>query len=148
MSEMIEQLKNNKVCFGELSAEEKEVFNKVGPENCLLRHHAKWMALRSKAKFYHHFTYKIRSDYQPDQEYVDLEIVENDGWLGADSSELPNSPFQANEFVHLHCLLSMPGFVGFWEYDEVIVEKMVLLSSVAIRRKYHTVYARIEKNNG
>ena len=62
-------------------------------------------------------------NYQPESEYLDLEVVrhaegtvEQTWWLGvwADKrAELPHA------FTHLHCLPSLPNFEGFWhDYDK------------------------------
>ena len=143
---MIEQLKHNKACFGELSTEEQEVFKKVGSENCLVRHQIIWRALPSDAKFYHNFTYRIRSDYQPEPEYIDLEVIENFGWLGVESAELPEPSCQ---FTHIQRLPSLPGFVCFWWEDEKERRETRIIGEVANQRRHEKkVYARIEKNIG
>ena len=68
MKELIEKLKDNKVVFGLLSAEETESFEKVGTKNCdyYLEHNddtPKWNACHFDPIFNDGTTYRIKKDY-------------------------------------------------------------------------------------
>ena len=150
MKELIEKLKKNKTVFGLMSSEERECFKKVGKKNCLCFHGGQWGGPNnSNDCFNYQFTYAIKPDYQPEPEFVDLEIVrhaegtvEQTWWLGvwADKrAELPHA------FTHLHCLPSLPNFEGFWhDYDKKMGRRYFCNITEAAPKisEGHKVYAR------
>ena len=152
----IERLKNKNYvrAFGLMSKEEQEVLEKAGGSNCLVFDGKYWFSMNhysTDKKFHTDRTYAIISDYQPEPEYVDLEIVKHTEvsnepfwWLGvwknADGKRYDFLPF---EFTHLHCLPSLPGFVGFTEEDMLgclVIEKVASKISEG-----KTVFARFRK---
>jgi len=115
MNEMIEKLKKNEKPFGLLSPEEQECFEKVGCKNCLYYDSGKKWHERTVNPFFDVSTYRIKPDYKPKPEFVDLEIIIVGGWLGV---QIPGPGFPIELpyiFTHLHCLPSLQGFQCFWE---------------------------------
>jgi hypothetical protein len=113
---VIEKLKDKKYvrAFGLMSPEEQELLRKANTSNCLFYNPGgNWLTIRCDMDFDRDRTYAIKPDYQPEPEYVDLEIVEGkDGFLGVYNKEpIPMTNFP---FVHIHCLLSLPNFKGFY----------------------------------
>ena len=121
MNELIEKLKDKKFvrAFGlmeEILPGSQECFKKVGKKNCIGYLAEGWIdaAPYQYKRFSQGTTYAIKLDYkpEPEYEYVDVEIVEfeqhSGKWLGVPSEFLPY------QFTHLHCLPSLPNFVGFW----------------------------------
>ena len=145
--DLINQLKNNEKALGLLSIEEKACFEKVGKENCLCYSESGWQEV-GIGTFLKSMIYAIKSDYQPEPEYVGLEIVkcEQDSgeWLGVHSDGFSFLPYQ---FTHLHCLPSLPSFVGFY-YERAggITPGSIFATSVAKKiRQGETVCARFER---
>ena len=150
MNNMIEKLKKNEKQFVLLSPEE-QAFLKSLPENTieflLDANYVKWELLISPG-FTPMSTYRIKSDYQPKPEYVDLEIValkcSNFGrhveWLGVLSVSADFLPF---DFTHLHCLPSLPNFDCFWiEDDDKKVVHIAIHHVASYIREGKKVYAR------
>lgn len=119
-NELIESLKNNSVThiiFADMTKEEQE---------CLRNHNAycQWLMtnlswqdkLANDSSFCNTDIYRIKPDYQPEPEYVDIQVVRCEQWLGVSKSglPLPMGFILPHEFTHLHCLPSLPGFRGFW----------------------------------
>ena len=130
MNEMIEKLKDKDYvrAFGRMKPEEQECFKKVGAINCLFyNYHGKWEVLtEDKANFMNCNTYAIKPEYQPEPEFVDLEIVEikdtNDiNWLVVVKKDGRHG-FLPYILTHLHCLSSLPGFAGFYLKDSKEVQ--------------------------
>ena len=121
--ELIERLKDKKYvrAFGLMKNEERECFRKVGYDNCL-RYVAKdsWTKSSTHDLFSNITTYAIKPDYQPEPEYVDLEITEEKGLLGVRAGF--HCVTLIYEFTHLHCLPSLPNFEGFYLKDSADVE--------------------------
>ena len=95
--------------------------------------------------------FRIKPDYQPEQEFVDLEIVkhsqvtvEQNWWLGVwKYSDLEEHKFLPHFFTHLHILPSLPNFEGFKEEH---VEGTLAIERIA--RYIHEgkkVFARFRK---
>ena len=139
MNELIEKLKKNEKPFGLLDPEEQKYLKKVGINNCRIFFiQNEWsMAGGSFIAFY---TYAIKPDYQPEPEFVDLEIRSDstNDWLGVPDCG-GNYDWLPYHFTHLHCLPSLPNFVGF-HYDE---ETTVRFEDVAnLIDKKDTVFVR------
>ncbi len=115
MKELIEKLKDKNYvrAFGLMSKEEQEVYRKVGRYNCIFFNGDNSTWENYGQVFFNGTTYAIKPDYQPEPEYVDLEIVEENGWLGIAAIGYEN--LVTYPFTHLHCLPSLPNFHCFWK---------------------------------
>jgi len=142
--ELITQLKNNPehVIFGDMSQDIQQCLRDVGRENreCLEADYIRvWWARDKSDYLLYNNIYRIKPDYQPKPEYVDLPVVSDmQKWLGV---KIPNRfPYP---FVHLHCLPSLPYFVAFrTEHD-----KCVQLGDVAtLLAGGHEVFARFRRD--
>jgi len=139
--EMIEKLKDKDIAqaFGLLELREQEVMFKVGWKNRIVLTANGWrddsdkIANRERS----HLTFAIKPDYQPEPEFVDLEIVRDcrdstDSWLGVWRK---GHQFLPHAFTHLHCLPSLPNFNKFWFTDDLTgKECKVLYSDVSNAR--------------
>jgi hypothetical protein len=102
--ELVEKLKNKDYVreFGRMSEEERELYKKVGARNCV-----RYSSVLSICGWYdafdfcERFSYAIKSDYQPEPEYEDVEIV-NTGRLGIYTPK--------GRWTNLHEIPSMPNF--------------------------------------
>jgi len=145
--ELIEKLKHNEKPFGLLSEEEQECLKKVGYKNCQIFDEEGWKDKKG-SKFYSSSTYRIKPDYNPEPEYIEYEIQKKDSWLGiytgyAIGESVINIP---HNFLHLHCIPSMPNFEGFFAKDEKLsTEHFIHVDGVARSIKDHKVFARFEK---
>ena len=130
MNELIEKLKKNKVAFGLLSPEEQECLKKVGKENCLVYCPSNiWQ--QSNYGFNNTATYVIKPDYQPNPEFVDLEITLVANLLGT---------YDKGIFCPLYKLPSLSNFECFWKNH---CHEVIYLDMVAkIIARGHKVYAR------
>ena len=155
MKELIEKLKDKTYvrAFGLMSPEEQECFKKVKQKNCLIFcTDCSWdETLDIEADYVNIYTYAIKPDYQPEPEFVDLEVVrhaegtvEQTWWLGvwADKrAELPHA------FTHLHCLPSLPNFECFWNKIPSPVDSENTFYCLGLvtkmRNAGHKVYARL-----
>jgi hypothetical protein len=121
---VIEKLKDKNFvrAFGLMSPKEQEYLREVGKENLLVLYGIPnknggvyWKKSEHNPDVYPALTYAIKPGYKPGPEPVpvDLEIVEGkDGFLGVYNKEpIPMTNFP---FVHIHCLLSLPNFKGFY----------------------------------
>jgi hypothetical protein len=138
MNDLINRLKVNENphrIFADMSEEEQECLKKVGPLNCKFltceyktNSNLNWNELGCSSHFLPVGIYRIKPDYQPEPEYVDLPIEEKtdfDGqWLGVRRIPGMNLPIA---FTFLHMLPSLPGFVGF----QTQADNCVRLSDVA-----------------
>ena len=137
--EQIEKLKNNEKPFGLLTPEEQECFRKVSKGNCLYVSDMmkKWYQAPLAGEFCYGCTYRIKPDYQPEPEFVDLEIIllKKRGKLGCSID---------NYWHDLHELPSLPNFVGFKrDYDKGC---FLYLSNVArVVSENKKVFARFRK---
>jgi hypothetical protein len=116
---LIEKLKDKDYvrAFGLMTLEEQKCFEKTGKENCLYYSGYNGWRLIGGVKFYKEYTYAIKSDYQPEPEFVKIRIYKsNDDFLGIYKEnayiQLPHN------FVHLHCIPSMPNFDHFEREDK------------------------------
>lgn len=90
----------------------QECYRKVGKENCLFYTGNDWEQLKG-VDFYNE-TYAIKPDYKPEPEFLDLEIIEQAGWLGVSRHDkVSHQPF-----TYIHCLPSLPNFVEFYVIAE------------------------------
>ena len=125
MKELIEKLKDKTYvrAFGLMSPEEQECFKKVKQKNCLIFcTDCSWdETLDIEADYVNIYTYAIKPDYQPEPEFVDLEITKCTDSSGVNKLGcwLHDSGLELTGFMHLHCLPSLPNFEGFWhDYDK------------------------------
>ena len=114
MNELIEKLKDNTTPYGLCSNEERATFESVGANNCRVYNFNGWgNSLNTPHKFSCQLAYQIKSDYQPEPEYADLEITtdckEGIG-LGVHSCFQCQLP---RRWMAIHELPSLPGFRGF-----------------------------------
>ena len=147
MNKLIKKLKDKNYVrvFGLMSPEEQECFRKANNDNAVIMYvstegnKAEWHS--GKCKFdCPDYTYAIKPDYQPEPEFVDLEIRSDstNDWLGVPDCG-GNYDWLPYHFTHLHCLPSLPNFVGF-HYDE---ETTVRFEDVAnLIDKKDTVFVR------
>jgi len=140
--DLIEKLKKNEMPFGLLTKEEQKCLKEVGKEYCQYFDGSKWNS-RGGTLFILDATYRIKPDYQPEPEYIDIEITEEDGWLGIDCKRLYKQELQY-PFLHLHCVPSMPNFANFWRgNDKEIYVHFQDISQLINQGR--TVYARFRK---
>jgi len=148
MNKLIKKLKDKNYvrAFGLMSPEEQECFRKANNDNAVIMYvstegnKAEWHS--GKCKFdCPDYTYAIKPDYRPEPEFVDLEIVQNtdraDKWLGVHGALLASY-----DFVDLHCLPSLPKFVGF-HYDKETTARLEDVANLMDLKE--TVYARLRK---
>ena len=102
------------------------------------------MGLVECCHYYYFLTEKGKEaykNYRPEPEFVDLEIVQNtdraDKWLGVHGALLASY-----DFVDLHCLPSLPKFVGF-HYDKETTARLEDVANLMDLKE--TVYARLRK---
>lgn len=122
---LIEQLKDPKLAqsFGvyeKYFPEKAEIIKKAYPKGCryFSSFSREWNDVPRGENPTQSDTYILKLDYQPEPEYVDLEIDLHEGWYGVWSpckdDESITLPFR---FTHLHCLPSLPGFFCFWQEE-------------------------------
>lgn len=119
---LIEQLKKDDVpalCF--LSSEAREFLFKERKRGnvltlCACGCEAQWV--RADEELSAHKVYRLKPDYKPEPEYVDLEIGFEGGFCGFYGACSDKGILLPFAFTHLHCLPSLPGFVGFF-YDDL-----------------------------
>lgn len=78
--EMIKKLKKNEKVFSRLSKKDRELFKKVGTENCVRwsSHDGDWKLVLND--FVSDFVYRIHEDYQPDPDMIHIQRL-CDIWL-------------------------------------------------------------------
>lgn len=142
MNELIEKLKDKNYvrAFGLMSEEEREVYWKVGKENCLIFTAFGWKQFNEEISWTS--TYAIKPDYEPEPEYVDYEVTAGaDTWLGSQTL--------SGNWMRLHKLPSLPDFDGFYEEVNDLKEglKMELDIELAARKHYEgkKVFARFRR---
>ena len=116
MNELIEKLKDKNYvrAFGLMSPEEQGLYRKVKSQNCIRFWIDRWTQAEGSS-FNPSLTYTIKPDYSPEPEFVDLEIVTNDKWLGVwKKTEAAKYAFLPFQFTPLNCLPGLPNFAGFW----------------------------------
>ena len=129
MKDIIKKLKDKTYVrpFGLMAPEEQECFRKVKRYNCVcFAESIVWISC-SGGIFANVETYAIKPkpDYQPESEFVDLEIAEHAQgivqiwWLGVWKDKHEFLPY---DFTHLHYLPSLPKFEGFYLKDSDSVE--------------------------
>ena len=154
MNKLIEKLKDNEAhkIFADMSNEEQQVLWSLMATNALqhLTEDMNWCQKSKESKLFNLSIYRIKPDYQPEPEFVDLEVVrhaegtvEQTWWLGvwADKrAELPHA------FTHLHCLVSLPNFECFWNKIPSPVDSENTFYCLGLvtkmRNAGHKVYAR------
>jgi len=149
--ELIEKLKIKYYvrAFGLMLPEEQECFREVGKGNCLWYYSNSWSGnSMSDNCFSNHMTYAIRPKYQPEPEFVDLEIIQQGNWLGITRPWAEDYSRFPSDFNNLHCLPSLPNFEGFYMPDPVAKDGHEYLFIGTVARniaKGKTVYARFRK---
>ena len=149
MNEIIERLKRNKTAFGLLSPEEQECFRKAGRDNCMIYDVGpKWVSA-VKANIENEYfdptsTYAIKPDYQPEPEYIDLEIEEHESgmWLGvySDHHGMPH------HFTHVRYLPDLSNFECFWYKFQGGKVEFYTNGKVAKLRREGKVFARLRED--
>ena len=153
MNKIIEKLKDMKHvrAFYMMPLEEQEVLLKAGWENRIVLAADGWrndcdkIPGRSRC----HLTYAIKPDYQPEPEFVDLEIKVYDGKLvvewGQHAPIYPSSGI-CPDFTVINCLPSLPNFHCFWhEFQGGKVEFYTDGKVSKLRDEGKIVYARFRK---
>ena len=153
MNELIEKLKDKNYvrAFGLMTPGEQKLLRKANTSNCLFYNPGgNWLTIRCDMDFDRDRTYAIKPDYQPEPEYVDLEIEleeckdehgELRRFLGVWNT--PKSFFLPYQFTHLHCLPSLPNFDGIWFRGENSQEVWIAFQETSSRvYEGMTVYAR------
>ena len=149
MNKLIEKLKDKNYvrAFGLMTPDEQECFKKVGKENCPRYNGTSWIV--TNCYFTNDSTYCIKPDYQPEFEFVDLEIKEeNAGYLFVKyDNKLPYCFSHNNNILPIHCLPSLPKFEYFWyETDTTTRFSFTDDGRVAtLRSEGKTVYAKFRK---
>ena len=155
MNDLIEKLKDKKYVrvFGLMTPKEREYLREVGKENLLVLYglphengSVYWKENEHNPDNYPALTYAINPDYQPEPEFVDLEIFALDGWLMVQRDS--NCEFLPYLQTHLHCLPSLPNFEGFYMPDPVITDGHEYLFIGTVARniaKGKKVFARFRK---
>jgi len=147
--ELIEKLKIKYYvrAFGLMLPEEQECFKEVGKGNCLWYYSNSWSGnSMSDNCFSNHMTYAIKPDYQPEPEFVDLEITRQGNWLGITRPWAEDYSRFPSDFNNLHCLPSLPNFEFFFYWKETGIRE-IFFDDVAtrIRKDKEKVYARFRK---
>jgi len=109
---IIERLKDKDYvrAFGLMSEEEQQTYYQAKTENCLRFSGSvtgKWV---QASIFCIESTFAIKPDYQPQPEYVDLEIKEYEDALGVWEDEEGMTTF-----TYLQGLPALQSFGGFWD---------------------------------
>ena len=145
--DIIENLKDKSFvrAFGLMKPEEQEVYRKMTKGNCIFYTSGGQWSDTIGEIFLSNHTYAIKPDYQPEPEYVDLEIVTAFSWLGIwrIGSGIEGLPY---DFIHLHCLPSLPNFEGFYtdKYPKgQLVEYQRISYRTTVEKK--KVYARFRR---
>ena len=143
MNDMIEKLKKNKMAFVLFEPEEQKLLKSL-PENtieCLLDKPMEQWNLMFQPNFNRLNTYRIKSDYKPEPEPVDLEITESaiNYLLGVERTD--KSEFLPYNFNHLHLLPSLPNFAGFYHTGG---DKQTEVQPEWVARYFPNVIARFE----
>jgi hypothetical protein len=148
--DLIEKLKDPKQAqpYGILSEDEQAVLNKAGMSMC--RVYCGTWEPTGGMYFCENSAYILKPDYEPEPEYEDYEIRDTGGLLGIqnDCGERRIFHFDAlpYDYIHLHCLPSLPNFVGFYVAPKTPGERPILMVNVATAiREGHTVVARFVK---
>ncbi|MHC4346345.1 MAG: hypothetical protein ACYSUP_16850 [Planctomycetota bacterium] len=152
-SELIAKLKDPKQArpFGLLSDEEQAILERATKRNCLWYTGSNEFCQSLFDGFTVHYTYVLKPDYEPEPDYEDIEIVECRGLLGIWNHHVqgrgrpyPGFPY---DFIHLHCVVSLPTFEQIVSKNEGRAEQLILPADVA---KYklmgHNVVARFVKD--
>jgi len=142
MKELIEKLKDKTYvrAFGLMTPEEREAIRNLGAGKCLCFTGLGWKQAFGNGtnEFGSGNTYAINPDYQPPEEFVDVEIcIGKTDMLGAWDSA------KKKEWLPIHCLPSLQNFVKFVTESE----QVILTEHVAVRvRDNEKVYARFLKS--
>ena len=121
--EIVEKLKDKTYvrAFGLMSPEEQDIYESAGPQNCLilcqLGHNPRdYEWCNNEMDFLAGYrTYAIKPDYQPEPEFVDLEIVKELHTFGKKCLIVLGCICTEEDiFIPLHELPSLPNFEGFY----------------------------------
>jgi len=154
--ELIEKLKDKTYvrAFGLMTPEERECLMKIGRANCeyytntynwTTTNTYNWTTIGNR-DFSQSVTYAIKPDYQPESEFVDLEIkiIDNGRHLGVNTQGKLHFNYGV---VCLYELSSLPNFFDFW-YKTEKGDKWCFTNNGLVatyRAKGKTVYARFRK---
>jgi hypothetical protein len=116
MDNLIEKLKNNTTPYALCSKDEQDCFQWVGRDNLLVFWPDKWHdAANDTHTMNPHLAYRIKPDYQPQPETVDLLVVSALHTFGKKCLTVLGCICTDEDiFIPLHELPSLPGFRGFW----------------------------------
>ena len=157
--ELIEKLKDKNYvrAFGLMTPEEQECIEKVGLQNCLalcqpLRapgpHIVNWVSGEITGNLKGGTTYVIKPDYQPDPEFVDVEITQQGSWLGITRPWAEDYSRFPYDFTNLYCLPSLPSFEEFRYHSKGSGMTICTASFAGLAKQLSlgkTVYARFRK---
>lgn len=155
--EIIKKLKDNEAhrIFADMSKEEQAILNKLYSKKNVqfLSNSMMWELVAGYGTCCKNTIYRIAPDYQPEPEYVDLEIVrhtegiEQIWWLGVwKCNGGKRYDFLPWGFTHLHVLPSLPNFEGFYinKYpDWTPAEYQRISHRIEVEKK--TVFARLRR---
>jgi len=112
MDNLIKKLQGDKQYpFGQLSKEEQKCLEKAGNENCEYYDGENGWINKEIRTFYFYTSYRIKSTYQPEPEFEDIEIVEN-----VRNSRITLGIWRNNEWISLHEIPDMPNFECFFRF--------------------------------
>ena len=147
---LIERLKDNKahIIFADMSRDDQSCIRTAHSKD-KVQYLSDIMSWENKALFCelkNTGIYRLEPDYQPEPEYVDLEIVKAFNWLGVWRIGSKLEDVLPHDFTHLHCLPSLPNFQKFWFKDEAGNICRVITDDVSSARDQgKTVYARVRR---
>ena len=148
---MIEKLKDNEAhrIFGDMSDEEQGCLAHIGNENLeylspsgsygVNSFGLSWTPKGKSSLMYPDGIYRIKPDYQPEPEFVDLEI-KSEQMLGVYRREHKFLPYN---FTNLHYLPSLPNFAGFHREGLTVSLDLEYVAKYIFEGK--KVYAKLRK---
>ena len=153
MKKLIEKLKDKTYVrpFGLMAPEEQECLISVGKINCMWYSMHKWQDASDTSGFFDDFTYAIKPGYQPEPEFVDLEIGIYEDEEGISGERLAVSgtsdlKWLSHGYIEIHELPSLPNFERFMYHESFGKLPSVGLAQVATKiYQGHQVYARFRK---
>ncbi len=152
MQEIITKLKDKTQvkAFGLMEPVEREVYEKVGKENLLFyTNYDNWIEPMGG---YGHFkgtvTYAIKPDYQPEPEFVDLEIRQAEDFLGIEAGRVEGVLINV-DFTRLSYLVDDPNFQCFWSGESFAMREAFWVTGTvaSIKANGKKVWARFRNES-